>query len=110
MAQSIPNFNHSYFFDSLDTYNYTMINSGATTLTVKLTDTLGNDGINITINQNGSLVSSVTAPSVITNEFNLLVPIAALAGDVISVIVTSSSLPDATPNVLRGSLVLSPVS
>lgn len=102
----IPNFNHEYNFNGLDTYQYTIGSSGVHYASVKLNDITGGSGISVVINRNGSPVATATSLSATDNtkgtELNLIVLINAASSDVITVVVTSSAVSDTGINQIKG--------
>jgi lactonase family protein with 7-bladed beta-propeller len=102
MSTTIPNFNHEFLFSNLDTYNTVIPVTGTFVCAVKLTDITPPNGISIVIQQNGVTVATAPTPAVSQNEMNLEVLMACTDGDVISVIVTSSTFVDSNPNHIKG--------
>lgn len=106
MATTIPNFNHQYTVNGLDTYRYTIGNTGTHFASVKISDVTGGYGLSIVISQNGTPIATSTPLSAEDNtkggELNLQTLINATSGDVIAFVFTSSTSSDTGANQLKG--------
>lgn len=109
MAQTIPNFNHAYQFNALDTYNYTIQTAGNHLIAVKATAVASTtpNQVTIVINKNGSPIATLvpnTSPN--PNEMNLSALNNCTVNDTISVVFTSTKVSDAGPNRIRGLITI----
>lgn len=104
MATTITQLLHPYLVSNLDTYNYTVINTGNHVVKVTLTDVTSLEGLTVVIKQNSTTLVTASAPIATQNEINVQTTISAVATDVIGVVITSSSTSDILPNQIKGSI------
>ena len=102
MATTIVNFNHQFNFNTIDTFNYTIVNTGTKRISVSLNAIRGaTDGITITVKQNGTTeltVTGSTAGAGMTGN----VLLNCTAADTIAFVVASTTAADAGPNQFKG--------
>lgn len=102
MATVIPSFVHPYLVTNLDTYSYTVVNTGNHMVSVKLNDVVSLTNITVVIKQNSTTLVTASAPISTRNEINVETLVSAVANDVIGVVITSSATSDILPNQIKG--------
>jgi len=93
----------SKVISNLDTYIYT-VNSSAPHVARLTINEIPSSGITITIQHNGSTVSSTSAPAAQQQVVELMATIPCAASDTISFIVASANASDGFPQVFKGTL------
>jgi len=106
MATIIPPGNPgSQVISNLDTYTYTVPVGGANQFLAQIAiNELPPSGITLTIKQNTTTVASTSAPAAQQQAINLAATMNCADGDVISVIVASSTPSDEGPQSFKGIL------
>lgn len=105
MATTIAGFPHQYNFIALDTYNYTIVNSGNKRVNVRVTDRTNPGGITIEIKVNGSSKGTASGATA-GNGVSLNILYNFTAADTLTVIVTSSAASDSAPMQIYGTITL----
>jgi hypothetical protein len=103
MAQTVTPGPGTKVINGLDTYNYTVINSGLHTVSLGINE-IPPSGITITIKKNGSTIASTSAPAASQQVINLSALINCTASDVLGVVVASASAIDSGLNDFKGIL------
>lgn len=97
----IPNSNTSTVIDSLDTYNFTVVQPSMYFVAVNIFDQAGSQ-VTVQIQQNSTPI--ITSPSNNSPDgiLNVQTVINCAANDVISIVITSANSSDAAPNNIKG--------
>lgn len=104
MAQTINGISRSKVISNLDTYNHTALQNSMYVVEVKMNETITGSAVMIDIQQNGVSKSLVGPPISIRKGLNNRIILNCAASDLISVVVSSSALPDSGPNSIKGIL------
>jgi len=105
MATTITNLISSKVISNLDTYNYTVGEAGLHYVNLAINE-LPPSGITITIQLNGTPVVVSPAPAAQQQVVQLATTMNNTAGDVISIIVASSTPSDQGPQSFKGILTI----
>jgi hypothetical protein len=88
---------------NLDTYQYTTQLASLYTVSMQLNE-IPPSGVSIVINQNGTPMATSLPPSAVQSHIELSVLLNCAIGDVLTVVVSSSSLSDTGPNAIKALL------
>jgi len=101
----INNLISSKVISNLDTYQYTVGAAAMHVVNLAISE-VPISGITITIKQNSNTVASTSAPGAAQSLVQLITTMNCAAGDVIQVIVASSTPSDSVPNSFKGTLLI----
>lgn len=107
MATTITGIFQAKVINALDTYNHTTLQAQMYTVSLGLTEQPPS-GVIITIQQNGVTKASASAPAASQAAMSLKTTMNCAQGDLLSVIVASSSASDQNINSIKGILTITP--
>ncbi len=107
MATTITGIEQTKVLSNLDTYNHTtMLNSMYVVRCIM--SVIPPSGLSIVIQQNGSTKATSISPSAAENNIDLRIILNCAIGDVISVVLSSSSTSETAINQVKGILKITP--
>jgi hypothetical protein len=103
MAQTLHGITRSQVVTALDTYNYTAETSGLFLVRVAMSE-LPPTGLTVLIQRNSSTIATYNSQP--SNEQRMFMEqhIQCVVGDILSVVLSSTSLPEEAPNAIKGQI------